>query len=129
MKLKCVSLYRREDVRYEPGAIFDIRDDEGEYLLRDSPGSFELFAERPVKAKKNEEPPEQPAFDVGAATVEELKAFAEAEGIDLAGAEEVDDIRAAVELALEERAKAKLESEVAAGSETHLRPQRKAKSR
>ena len=50
MKLKVLSLYRSGAVRYETGATIDVRDDEGELLLRDSPGSFRIVAPATVEA-------------------------------------------------------------------------------
>ena len=35
-----ISRYRNGERRYEPGQEIHVSDDEGEYLLRDSPGSF-----------------------------------------------------------------------------------------
>lgn len=46
MKLKCVSRYTSSKGSFTPGEIVDVRDEEGAYLLSDSPGSFEEVIER-----------------------------------------------------------------------------------
>lgn len=42
MKLTCTSAYRTQSVVYTVGQIIEVKDEEGELLLRDSPGSFEI---------------------------------------------------------------------------------------
>ena len=42
MRIECVSRYRRGEVSHEPGQILDLRDEDGEFLMRDSPGSFRV---------------------------------------------------------------------------------------
>lgn len=127
MKLHVVSPYSgtihpdtNQEGRYRAGEEVDVPEAVAAFLLRCSPGSF--ATEKP-KAKK------VAAFDAETAALDELTAFAAAEGIDLDGISGEDDVRAAVLLALEERAKAKLESENAAGTTTNVRPQRKARAR
>lgn len=40
MRLLCISDYRSGAGDYREGAVIDVSDSIGEYLLRDSPGSF-----------------------------------------------------------------------------------------
>ncbi len=42
MILRVLSRYRNGTVDYEEGTEVHVKDDEGEFLLRDSPGSFEV---------------------------------------------------------------------------------------
>lgn len=129
MKLYVVSPYTgtlnpetNEEVRYRGGQEVDVPDNIGEFLMRCSPGSFATQKPEGKKAKAV-------AFDPDSAALDQLVAFAATEGIDLDGANGEDDVRAAVLLALEERAKAQIETEPAAGATTNVRPQRKARAR
>ena len=45
MKLRCTAAYRSGLGAWKPGDAVDVRDEVGELLLRDSPGSFERVAE------------------------------------------------------------------------------------
>lgn len=130
MRLYCVSRYSSGAGRWKAGDEVDVDDEVAEFLLRDSPGSFATA--QPVEAKrkaKGEPAAGEPTIDVEAATVEELKAFAEANGIELEAEASDEDVRAAVALALEEAAKAKVEAAKAAGTTTNVRPQRRARTR
>ena len=40
MRLTCISAYRTQSVAYVKGQAVDVNNEEGERLLRDSPGSF-----------------------------------------------------------------------------------------
>ena len=40
MRLVCKSPYRTQAVAYKVGQVIDVKDEEGAFLLRDSPGSF-----------------------------------------------------------------------------------------
>lgn len=42
MRLHCIGRYRSGPVAYEVGQVVDVPDAAGEFLLRDSPGSFTL---------------------------------------------------------------------------------------
>jgi len=42
VKLRVVSRYRNGEVEYRPGQEIDVATATGEFLLRDSPGSFAL---------------------------------------------------------------------------------------
>lgn len=42
MRLHCIGRYRAGPVSYEAGQVVELPDAAGEYLLRDSPGSFTL---------------------------------------------------------------------------------------
>lgn len=53
MKLRVVAKYINGDKHYTPGMEIEVTDEEGEFLQRDSPGSFETG-----RAKK--EKPESP---------------------------------------------------------------------
>ena len=46
MRLRCVSRYSSALGSFKPGELLDLKDAEGAYLLRDSPGSFEEVIER-----------------------------------------------------------------------------------
>lgn len=137
MRLFCISRYRSSLGSYRDGDEIDVDDETADLLQRDSPGSFSLTAPKektpkPSKSNANKKPakePEEPTIDPAAATLDELKAFADAQGIELEDDASDEDIRAAVQLALEEHAKAKLETEQAAGTTTTTRPQRKGNSR
>lgn len=129
MRLWCVSRYQSSLGKFRVGEEIVCDDEKGETLLRDSPGSFSLTEPkaRAAKAEKS-----APAFDLEKATVDELKAFAQAEGIELETDASEEDIRAAIALALEERAKAEAEAKLAkattpAGGNT--RPAKKSNSR
>lgn len=50
MRLLCISDYRSDVGDYREGAVLDVSDSIGEYLMRDSPGSF--VAEDEPKAEK-----------------------------------------------------------------------------
>lgn len=133
MRLWCVSRYQSSLGRFSAGEEIVIDDEPGELLLRDSPGSFSLVEPGPVKGKtaKASKTKEDGviAFDVETSPVQDLKAFAEGQGIDLEGVDSEDDMRAAIALALEERAKEKVESAPAAGTRTSTRPQRRGRTR
>ena len=45
MRLIVTGRYRNGDVDYVPGLVLDVKDEEGELLLRDSPGSFVVESE------------------------------------------------------------------------------------
>ena len=45
MRLTCVGRYRSSAGEYSPGQVVDVRDEVGEFLLRDSPSSFRLAEE------------------------------------------------------------------------------------
>lgn len=49
MILKCVSRYSSAQGEFEPGAEIHVNDTLGEFLLRDSPSSFEVVKERKPK--------------------------------------------------------------------------------
>lgn len=52
MRLICVSNYRNGTDAFIKGAILDVSDSVGEFLLRDSPGSFRVEAEaKPEKVE------------------------------------------------------------------------------
>ena len=51
MRLKCVSNYRSSAGEWRKDQVLDVSDSIGEYLLRDSPGSFR--AEEPVDPVKS----------------------------------------------------------------------------
>ena len=53
MQLNVLGDYAGHGVRYRAGTVITVPDDEGEFLLRDSPGSFEVCEEK----KAVEEPP------------------------------------------------------------------------
>lgn len=50
MRLLCISDYRSGAGDYREGTVLDVSDSIGEYLMRDSPGSF--VAEDEAKPKK-----------------------------------------------------------------------------
>lgn len=47
MRLRVLGRYRAGDVAYEAGQVVDVKDGEGAFLLRDSPGSFEVEEDHP----------------------------------------------------------------------------------
>lgn len=52
MRLVCISNYRNGDESFQKGAILDVSDSVGEFLLRDSPGSFRVESEaKPEKVE------------------------------------------------------------------------------
>ena len=115
-----MSRYQSSLGKFRVGEEIVVDDEAGALLLRDSPGSFSLSEKKAAKA---------PALDLEGASLDELTAYAAAEGIAIEGGASEDDVRAAIALELEARAKAKLETEHAAGAATNVRPQRKAKTR
>jgi len=60
VKLRCVSTYRSSHGAYDPGALLDVNDAQGAFLLRDAPGSF-------VQVEDTHEPVALPAEEVAAA--------------------------------------------------------------
>jgi hypothetical protein len=60
-KLRCVSRYDNVPWgwHFQPGAIFEVTEEERRFLMADSPGSFEDYAE--PKAKRVAEPPQDKA--------------------------------------------------------------------
>lgn len=135
MRLYCVAEFKGTvnpdndaQGRYRVGEVVDVADYVGEFLMRCSADAFALDepkAPKAPKADKKAEAPAVPEIDVENASIDDLKAFAEAEKIELEAGASDDDIRAAIALAIEERAaKAKLETaNGAAGG--NVRPQRK----
>lgn len=120
MALYCVSRYRSVLGEWKPGQEVDADEETQELLLRDSPGSFSREKGEREKGRKGESP--------GPATLEEMRAFAEANGIDLGGVESEEDVRAAIELWREAQAKV-AKAETASGTTTNTRPQRQARKR
>ncbi len=55
MRLICISPYRTQTLNYKVGVVIDVKDEEGEFLLRDSPGSFQ----RP-QDKVRQDAPDEP---------------------------------------------------------------------
>ena len=57
MRLEVLGNYAGHGVRYVAGTIITVPDEKGEFLLRDSPGSFEVYEEKEKKTKAVEKPP------------------------------------------------------------------------
>ena len=51
-KLKVVSEYRAGDVSYPLGEVITVEDDRADFLMRDAPGCFEVYAEPVAKEIK-----------------------------------------------------------------------------
>ena len=126
MRLWCIGRYQSSAGKYREGEEIVVSDEEGEFLLRDSPGSF-AFEQPKAAAKPKGKAAAEPAFDVEAATVDEMNAFAEDQGIDLDGLETEEDIRAAIALAVE--ARGKVEEAKVGGAPALARPQRRGRAR
>lgn len=120
-----MSRYQSSLGKYRAGDEIVVDAEAGELLLRDSPGSFSFSAPRGEKKAAGK----APVFDLEGASLDELTAYAAAEGIAIEDGASEDDVRAAIALELEARAKAKLETEHTAGATTTVRPQRKARTR
>ena len=56
MKLRVLADYVERDVRYRAGTEIEVPDGEGEHLLRDSPGSFELWEPEKPQRKARKRP-------------------------------------------------------------------------
>jgi hypothetical protein len=67
-KLRCVSRYDNVPWgwHFQPGAEFEVTEDEREFLFRDSPGSFEDVSK--PKVKQVAEPPQDKAVKAPART-------------------------------------------------------------
>lgn len=59
--IKCLAPYRTQFVEWTAGKEEMVSDEEAEFLLRDSPGSFEL-----VSARKGSDSPSSPDVDLSA---------------------------------------------------------------
>lgn len=76
MRLVCKSPYRTQTVTYRVGEVIDVKDEEGAFLLRDSPGSFrEGDQDHTADVRKNA--PDEP--DAGADDTEAKTAAISAE--------------------------------------------------
>lgn len=56
-KLQCVSSYQCRQVAYEAGQVFEVTEEEAQFLQNDSPGSFVPFVEDEPEAKEVDAPP------------------------------------------------------------------------
>lgn len=124
MALFCVSRYSSTLGSWKPGQEVDVPEDVAELLLRDSPGSFV----REKGAGRKAQGAGEASAVIPPAGLDELKAFAAVNQIDLAGAESEEDVRAAIELWREAQAKV-AQAETASGTTTNTRPQRQARKR